>query len=59
MGEPERWPIVIGAARSPEWEEHNTNMVGFLTELLGRNRKSSIIPVQFPPNEPISFVQKG
>lgn len=51
-GEPERWPIVINAARDPTYERFQCNMTDFLAGILTRRISCSIFPHGFPSGSP-------
>jgi hypothetical protein len=48
VGKPERWPVVVNAAREPSYERFDCDMTGFLIGILTREIRSSIFPASFP-----------
>jgi len=44
IGEPDEWPVVVFESRSPEKEQFNINMTGFLIGILTRNITCEVFP---------------
>jgi hypothetical protein len=51
-GEPERWPIVVNAARDPAYERFECDMTDFLAGILTQRIRCSIFPGGFPRGSP-------
>lgn len=55
VGKPDEWPIVVNAARDPDYEKSECGMADFLAGILTRRIRCSIFPTGFPSDRP-SFV---
>ena len=53
VGEPDKWTIVVNAARDPDYELFDCCMVDFLVGILTRRIHCSIFPKSFPSEAPI------
>ena len=53
VGEPDRWPIVVNAARDPTYEKFESDMTDFLAGILSRHVRCSIFPDDFPSQRPV------
>jgi hypothetical protein len=51
-GAPERWPVVVNAARDPTYEKLECDMTDFLAGILSRRIRCSIFPEAFPNGWP-------
>jgi len=52
IGEPERWPIVVNAARDAVYEKFECDMTDFLAGILSRRIRCSVFPEGFPSGSP-------
>lgn len=48
VGEPDKWPVVVNAARDPTYEKFECDMTDFLAGILTRRLRCSIFPEGFP-----------
>jgi hypothetical protein len=46
---PDKWTVVVGEARGPDWEEYSTDLTGFLAKLLSGELRSNIFPNSLLP----------
>jgi hypothetical protein len=51
-GPPNDWTVVVNESRAPEYEEFDTGMTGFLSDILTRARACRIFPSSFPGQSP-------
>jgi hypothetical protein len=57
IGEPERWLIVVNAARDASYEKFPCDMTSFLEGILTRRYRCSVFPQTFPSG-PTTFVSE-
>lgn len=55
VGEPNQWPVVVNAARDPEYQKFNCGMADFLAGILTQRIRCSIFPAGFPGDQQPSF----
>jgi len=48
VGEPNQWPVIVNAARDPDYEKFDCGMTDFLADILTRHTRCSIFPKSFP-----------
>lgn len=53
IGEPNKWPVVVNAARDAEYEKFDCRMTDFLDGILTRRLRCSIFPTDFPNAHPM------
>jgi hypothetical protein len=52
LGQAEKWSVVVGHSRSPEYEEFETGMLDFVASVLNRSIKAGAFPEDFPSSLP-------
>jgi hypothetical protein len=53
VGEPDKWPVVVNAARDPAYEQFECDMTDFLAGVLTRRLRCSVFPEDFPSARPL------
>jgi hypothetical protein len=52
MGPPDIWSVIVGHSRSPQYEEFETNMTGFISSVLNGTNLVAAFPEDFPSSSP-------
>jgi hypothetical protein len=52
IGTPENWSVVVGNSRSPEYQEFQSSMTGFIGSVLNGATKVATFPEDFPKSSP-------
>jgi hypothetical protein len=53
VGEPNKWPVVVNAARDPSYEKFECDMTDFVEGILTRRLRCSVFPEDFPSGQPV------